>query len=171
MAADAVLERWRNASERKDNSAASIRSPRGNHRSDGRPGTPDRDLEAKLQREAPAILRWMIEGCLDWQRNGLVRPPVVAEATAEYFEAHDAIGRWLEERCILDPSLAVKPGILLADCRTWAGENGEAVPSSSQFRSAMERVPGVRYVKVEGLHWVKGVGLKRKGRDGEGSFR
>ena len=28
----------------------------------------------KLKAEWPGILRWMIEGCLDWQANGLVRP-------------------------------------------------------------------------------------------------
>jgi putative DNA primase/helicase len=38
------------------------------------PENPDRELEAKLMKEAPGILRWMIEGCLDWKRNGLMRP-------------------------------------------------------------------------------------------------
>jgi putative DNA primase/helicase len=50
-----------------------------------KPATPDRDLEEKLKAEWPAILRWMIEGCLDWRKNGLVRPKVVLEATSEYF--------------------------------------------------------------------------------------
>ena len=35
------------------------------------PQRPDRDLEAKLQHEWPSILRWMIDGCLDWQRPWL----------------------------------------------------------------------------------------------------
>ena len=39
-----------------------------------KPAEPDRELEVKLRAEWPAILRWMIEGCLDWQSNGLVRP-------------------------------------------------------------------------------------------------
>ena len=39
----------------------------------------DLELETKLEAEWPAILRWMIDGCLDWQKNGLVRPPVVIE--------------------------------------------------------------------------------------------
>jgi len=36
-----------------------------------KPREPDRDLEAKLMREAGGILKWMIDGCLDWQKNGL----------------------------------------------------------------------------------------------------
>ncbi len=34
-----------------------------------RPARPDRDLEAKLRGEGPAILRWMVEGCLAWQES------------------------------------------------------------------------------------------------------
>ena len=47
-----------------------------------KPVTIDKDLEAKLLAEGPSILQWMIQGCLDWQANGLVRPEVVQSATA-----------------------------------------------------------------------------------------
>jgi putative DNA primase/helicase len=47
----------------------------------------------------PGILRWMIDGCLEWLRIGLTRPPVVVEATQAYFEAQDLFGQWLEECC------------------------------------------------------------------------
>ncbi|WP_270935989.1 hypothetical protein [Falsiroseomonas oryzae] len=75
-----------------------------------KPERPDRQLEEKLMAEAPAILRWMIEGCLDWQRRGLTRPQIVAEVTNDYFEAQDVIGRWVAERCMRDPQLQEKPG-------------------------------------------------------------
>ena len=39
-----------------------------------KPKNPDRELEQKLMAEAPGILQWMIEGCLDWQAHGLVKP-------------------------------------------------------------------------------------------------
>jgi putative DNA primase/helicase len=68
-----------------------------------KPVTPDRELEAKLIAEAPGILRWMIDGCLDWQQHGLIRPRVVIEATAEYFSDQDCLSHWLEEECICDP--------------------------------------------------------------------
>ncbi len=45
------------------------------------PPVPDLKLESKLRAEWPDILRWAIEGCLDWQRNGLVRPAAVTGAT------------------------------------------------------------------------------------------
>jgi putative DNA primase/helicase len=124
------------------------------------PPQPDRQLETRLQAEWPGILAWMIEGCLDWQGNGLVRPQVVVDATADYFAAQDIIGRWVAERCILDPHLEEKPGRLVSDCRTWAAENGETPPTPAQFRSAIERTRGVRYVTVRGTQHVKGVGLQ-----------
>ncbi len=115
-------------------------------------------LEAKLY-EWPGILGWMIDGCLGWRSNGLVRPKVVVDATSEYFAAQDIIGRWLTERCILDPQLEEKPGRLVADCRTWAGENGETPPTPPHFRSALERTNGIRYVTIRGLQRVRGIGL------------
>jgi hypothetical protein len=37
----------------------------------------DKDLPAKLQAELPRILRWAVEGCLEWQRGGLLEPDEV----------------------------------------------------------------------------------------------
>lgn len=42
---------------------------------------PDKDLIDKLRAEWPAILVWMIEGCLAWQREGLNPPAAVRDAT------------------------------------------------------------------------------------------
>jgi len=57
-------------------------------------------LQAKLLAEANGIFSWGVEGCLAWQREGLNPPKPVLDATDEYFEAEDALGRWLEERCV-----------------------------------------------------------------------
>jgi putative DNA primase/helicase len=67
------------------------------------PIKPDRELEAKLRQEWPAILRWMIDGCLDWQANGLMRPAIIVEATNEYFNEQDLFGQWLGELCDVEP--------------------------------------------------------------------
>jgi putative DNA primase/helicase len=47
-----------------------------------KPAVADHDLEERLFREeGPQILRWLIDGCRDWQANGLIRPQVVLAAT------------------------------------------------------------------------------------------
>ena len=43
----------------------------------------------KLKAEWPAILRWAIDGCLEWQRIGLAPPKIVTEATQAYFSDQD----------------------------------------------------------------------------------
>ena len=68
-----------------------------------KPEKPDRQLEAKLQAEWPGILRWMINGCLAWQAEGLQQPRSVADATAEYFSEQDLAAQWLEDQCIVEP--------------------------------------------------------------------
>jgi putative DNA primase/helicase len=41
----------------------------------------------------------MIDGCLDWQANGLMPPSSVSVATADYFNEQDLFGQWLTEEC------------------------------------------------------------------------
>jgi putative DNA primase/helicase len=57
----------------------------------------DKDLVDKLKAEWPAILRWMIDGCLEWQRVGLAPPKIALDATEEYFAEQDTLQQWLEE--------------------------------------------------------------------------
>jgi putative DNA primase/helicase len=68
-----------------------------------KPANPDKLLEDKLRAEWPGILRWMIDGCLEWQEHGLVRPASVTAATDAYFDAQDLVGQWLDEHCTLEP--------------------------------------------------------------------
>ena len=45
------------------------------------PAERDTDLPRKLEAEWPAILRWCLDGCLEWQRDGLAPPEIVRAAT------------------------------------------------------------------------------------------
>jgi putative DNA primase/helicase len=95
----------------------------------------ERDLELaeKLKAEWPAILRWAVDGCTEWQRSGLAPPPAVTGATAEYFAEADPLGRWLEERCVRDESAFALSKDLFADYQGWCGENGEKPLTSNWF--------------------------------------
>jgi putative DNA primase/helicase len=59
----------------------------------------DDKLSEKLAAEYPGILRWMLEGCVAWQREGLAPPARVTGATAEYLAAEDLIQTWMDECC------------------------------------------------------------------------
>src|SRR5215207_2096820 len=84
----------------------------------------------------------MIEGCLDWQANGLVRPDAVQAATAEYFENQDLFGQWLEEECDVDPGNHHKwetTGSLFTSWSEYAQSAGESPGSKKSFSEAMQR--------------------------------
>ena len=57
----------------------------------------DKGLARKLEAEWPAILRWCINGCLEWQRTGLVPPASVRDATEAYFADQDTLQQWLDD--------------------------------------------------------------------------
>lgn len=62
----------------------------------------DKRLPEKLTAELSGILRWAVEGCLAWQRDGLSPPAAVVAATKSYRDESDQIGRFLRE--CRDPS-------------------------------------------------------------------
>src|SRR2546422_563951 len=102
-----------------------------------RPPQPDLELPAKLREEGPAILAWMIEGCLDWQREGLAPPAVVRAATEEYFSDEDALGRWLAEECVEQPEVAQATLELFSSRSEWCRERGEDPGSSRRFAQVL----------------------------------
>lgn len=125
-----------------------------------KPPAPDLQLADKLRAEWPAILRWMIDGCLAWQRHGLGQPEAVKAATADYFEAQDSFGAWAAERCILDHQLQERPSRLLADFNAWAEANGERPTTRHRLRGWIERQAALRYKRVKGADYVAGIGLR-----------
>lgn len=107
-----------------------------------KPAKPDRELEAKLLNEAPAILRWMVDGCLDWQANGLVRPSSITEATEAYFSEQDLFAQWLEDTCRVERDnthLFERTVDLFASWRVYAENAGESPLGGKAFAERMRR--------------------------------
>ena len=52
----------------------------------------------------PTILQWLVDGCIDYFKQGLNPPNSVRTATNEYRERHDRIGCFIKERCTVDHS-------------------------------------------------------------------
>ena len=98
----------------------------------------DEKLPEKLHEEWPAILRWAIEGCLAWQREGLNPPEVVTEATDAYLSAEDVTGRWIEDRCRHEVQAWSSSSALHSDYKRWCEQAGEYCLSERKFSEAME---------------------------------
>lgn len=97
------------------------------------PAQRDKTLTDRLLAERDGILAWAVDGCLEWQRVGLNPPHAVLAATEEYFQAEDALGRWLDERCERNANHTETSATLYADWKTWAEMNGEFAGSIKRF--------------------------------------
>jgi putative DNA primase/helicase len=106
-----------------------------------KPAIVDKNLEAeKLKPEWPAILRWMIDGCLEWQRVGLAPPPIVVAATQEYFAEQDLVKQWIEEKCETKATFSDTSANLYKSWFAWAETNGERPGAAKWFSQALLRL-------------------------------
>ena len=85
-----------------------------------KPAVIDKQLEDKLRVEWPGILRWMIQGCLNWQTVGLAPPETVLAATASYFDNQDLVSQWLEEKCDAEPGNEHKTSTSAQLFKSWS---------------------------------------------------
>jgi putative DNA primase/helicase len=85
----------------------------------------DKTLPTKLEVERAGILRWLVEGCLAWQQEGLTPPQAVITATAEYREEMDSVGAFIEECCVRDPEVNTSARVLYAHYLEWCKTHEE----------------------------------------------
>lgn len=117
----------------------------------------DKKLGDKLKAEYPGILRWAVEGCLEWQRDGLQEPPEVLAATKAYQEEMDVLGRFLKEETLQEPQIKVQASVLYNRFKQWCDENGENPVSNNAFGRKMTEL------SFEKVHTEKGTFYKKIG--------
>ena len=134
-----------------------------------------KDLREMLVREeGPGILAWAVQGCLEWQRNGLQEPPEVMKATENYRTDMDTIAGFLAERCdtfleheTLKTNARESKDALYKAYTIWANANGcESVLSSRKFGGEMQR-RGYPLKESNGRCYRLGVTLKSVSEDSE----
>jgi putative DNA primase/helicase len=125
---------------------------------------PDDRLKARLETEAPAILRCLIDGSLDWQANGLQRAQCEVEATGEYLAEQNVFAQWVDAECTTGSDDSATFATLFASWVAFAQAHGEEAGTSRDFAQRMRAV-GFRDIKhVPGHHDMRGyrgIALKR----------
>jgi len=119
----------------------------------------DPALAEKLKDEHPGIPQWAVEGCLAWQRQGLNPPDVVRNATDQYLAAEDSVGRWIDERCVIDHLQWTTGSLLYRDFSSWCEGFGEPRWTQKRFTQGLE-ARGFRPQRTRDARGFTGVVLR-----------
>jgi putative DNA primase/helicase len=136
-----------------------------------KPAVVDKELGEKLKAEWPGILWWMVEGCLDWQRNGLLVPESVKLATENYFEDQDLVGQWLLDSCDVRPGTNIfePTAALFVSWKHFAEQAGEWPGNRKtfvtelmrrgfeHFRQGHDNIRSLRGIKLKGTKIAKAI--------------
>ena len=113
----------------------------------------DPQLGDKLRAEGPAILRWMIDGCVEWQRSGLHRPESVVRATDDYFSEQDLLGQWLAACCDVQPGndlMRTTTSVLYESWQNFAKRAGQKPDTMKAFSAKLEKKRLTKYRNTQG---------------------
>ncbi|TXL75632.1 hypothetical protein FHP25_13335 [Vineibacter terrae] len=130
------------------------------------PESRDPELPEKLKAEWPAIMRWMVDGCRTWQRDGLKAPATVVAATEEYLAAEDSIALWLDEACTIDPNGWAQSSEMFASWKGWTERTGEPTGSQKRFVHTLEARGFAPKRDSRGARGFAGLRLNRWSNDG-----
>jgi putative DNA primase/helicase len=120
---------------------------------------PERDegLGDRLALEADAVLAWLAAGYRDWRAQGLNDPEQVVKATDAYRAESDALGRFLDQRCMRHGS-AGSSELFAAYC-AWCKGEGEEPGTQTAFSTSLENKGFDKYQVHGRMRW-RGLGLQ-----------
>ena len=125
--------------------------------------TPDTTLGDALRAEAPGILTWAVEGCLEWQKGGLQHPECVAIATAEYRQESDPFQNFIAECCLTGAHCSIGATALFEKFSSWTPDAGM---SQKAFGKRIRSLQNVEIQRDRAGVKYRGLGLLAEGDAG-----
>jgi len=108
----------------------------------------DKTLQSKLMTELPGILNWAIQGCLEWQQEGLNPPSIVKEQVAEYRTSMDSISQFLRDECKIGSDFSYLASQFYSAYRNWCIAVGKKPKNQTAFKRALEATNGVYQKRI-----------------------
>ena len=124
------------------------------------PAVVDINLGEKLRAEHPAILAWMVRGCVAWSQHGLGSPAVVLASTETYFEDEDLIQEWMRA-CVRGGTMQAftSSRALWTSWNTWCRQAGEQPGTERDLIQKLSSLGMYRARDNHGVRGFKGVRL------------
>jgi putative DNA primase/helicase len=115
----------------------------------------DPELGEKIKAaELEGVFARLVDGLVDYLKHGFVEPESVTQATAEYRNQSDPLGRFLELCTERDPASRVKSSELHEVFAAWCKAAGEKEWSQKGFADAMID-KGFTKTRSDGMRWEK----------------
>ena len=124
-------------------------------------------LAEKLKAEASGILQWMIDGCLDWERNGLKPPSIVKESTDQYLGDEDSLQQWIDDCCDIERTGFTTSKALFYSWSKWCEQSGEYVGTMKRLMAKLESRGISTGQKFKGARGCIGIRIKHDDNDYE----
>jgi putative DNA primase/helicase len=93
----------------------------------------DKGLAERLRAESSGVLRWAVEGCLQWQQHGLGLPDAVKAATEGYRADMDTLSQWIAECCVEGKDVQATSAALYDSYRRWCDTSSESAINKNNF--------------------------------------
>jgi putative DNA primase/helicase len=122
-------------------------------------GQADKEMPEKLRGELPGILRWCVDGCLDWKELRLDEPAEVVTATEGYRDSENVFGGFWDDWIKLEFGAKLRAKDLHAAYAHWAREENQPPMSSRQISLYLEE-RGISKTRNNGIVYL-GIGLQR----------
>jgi P4 family phage/plasmid primase-like protien len=125
----------------------------------------DVDRKSKLKHELPGILKWCVDGCLEYQKRGIDIPASIQRASDDYKAEMDLLSDWLGACCETGPEFAQSNSELWSSWESFARKDG-MLSLISSANSLSRRLMHRGFQRIKNLHGVKGrgfIGLRLKG--------
>jgi len=118
----------------------------------------------------PAILAWMIRGCLAWQKDRLKIPDVVRLATREYRENEDPLKDFFDDECEFNSDAIISVRRLKIRYVEYCSENGIKHPLRPRLFNARLRNRGCEdgQMRWQGKVQKVWVGIELREKEPEG---
>ena len=115
----------------------------------------DPTLTEKLRDEYPGIQRWIIDGCIEYQRVGLAPPEAVKAATSEYLQGEDLFTQWVADCCETGPTFWEPAAMLFNSWKEYAAAANERPGRKNDFGDRMRSAGFLdgRAAAKGGRHW------------------
>jgi len=124
--------------------------------------TLNKNIQEELLENPEAILKWIVDGAVEYYKNGIPYCKEVNETISNYYKSADVIGRFLaDETNSNDSTYKVAVSTLYAAYQGWAKKNGEEELAINKFGSLMKNKGFTQGHSGSIRHW-NGLNLNRR---------